>query len=102
TSPVSQGPDVYGGHGATSSLSANGGSDAILWEIESTNAGNGAAAVLHAYDANNLSNELYKSSSSGGRDTAGPAIKFSVPTVVDGHVYVGTQTELDIYGLLPQ
>lgn len=102
THPVSQGHDVYGTHGATSSLSSNSTSDGILWEIEATNAQNGAAAILHAYDASNLQNELYKSSSSGGRDTAGPAIKFSVPTVADGHVYVGTQTELDIYGLLPQ
>ncbi len=94
---------MYGGHGATSSLSSNGTSDGILWEIESTNAQNGAPAILHAYNATNLHNELYKSSTaSGGRDQAGAAIKFSVPTVADGHVYVGTQTELDIYGLLPQ
>jgi hypothetical protein len=99
---VSRGSDVYGTHGATSSLSVNGSSEGILWEIESTNAGNGASAILHAYDADNLGHELYKSSAMGGRDTAGPAIKFSVPTVADGHVYVGTQTELDIYGLLPQ
>ena len=102
TSPVSQGPDVFGGHGAISSLSANGTSDGILWEIDSTNAPTGGAAVLHAYDATNLHNELYKSSSMGARDQAGPAIKFSVPTIADGHVYVGTQTELDIYSLLPQ
>jgi hypothetical protein len=102
TNPISKGSDVYGGHGAISSLSANGNSDGILWEIESTNAQNGAAAILHAYNAANLANELYKSSSSGGRDTAGAAIKFSVPTVADGHVYLGTQTELDIYGLLQQ
>jgi hypothetical protein len=102
TTPVSRGSDVYGGHGAISSLSANGSSDAILWEIESANAANGAPAVLHAYDATNLANELYTSSARGGRDTAGAAIKFSVPTIADGHVYVGTQTELDIYGLLPQ
>jgi hypothetical protein len=102
TSPISQGRDVYGGHGSISSLSSNGMSDGILWEIESTNAQNGAAAILHAYDATNLANELYKSSSAGGLDTAGPAIKFSVPTVADGHLYVGTQTELDIYGLLQQ
>ena len=102
TSPVAEGPDTYGGHGATSSLSANGHSDGVLWEIESTNAQNGGPAILHAYDATNVHNEVYTSSAMGGRDTAGPAIKFSVPTVVDGHVYVGTQTELDIYGLLPQ
>jgi hypothetical protein len=102
TSPVSQGADVFGGHGAISSLSSNGESDGILWEIDSTNAQNGGPAVLHAYNATTLQNELYQSSSSGGRDTAGPAIKFSVPTIADGHVYVGTQTELDIYGLLPQ
>jgi hypothetical protein len=102
TSPMSQGSDVYGTHGATSSLSSNGTSDGILWEIEATNVGNDGAAILHAYDATNLANELYKSSATGGRDTAGPAIKFSVPAVADGHVYVGTQSELDIYGLLPQ
>jgi hypothetical protein len=102
TSPVSQGSDVFGGHGAISSLSANGTSDGILWEIDSTNAPTGGAAVLHAYDATNLHNELYKSSSMGARDQAGPAVKFSVPTIADGHVYVGTQTELDIYSLLPQ
>ncbi len=102
TTTISKGNDVYGGHGAISSLSSNGTSDGILWEIESTNAQNGAAAILHAYDATNLRNELYTSSSAGSRDKAGAAIKFSVPTVADGHVYVGTQTELDIYGLLQQ
>lgn len=66
TSPVSRGSDVYGTHGATSSLSSNGSSDGILWEIEATNAENGASAILHAYDATNLGNELYESSATGG------------------------------------
>jgi hypothetical protein len=99
-SPVSKGTKVYGVHGATSSISANGSSDAILWEIESTGAPKGSAAILRAYDAQNLANELYYSTQAGSRDQAGPAVKFVVPTVADGHVYVGTGSELDIYGLL--
>ncbi len=102
SSPVMEGADVFGGHGATASLSSNASSAGILWEIDSTNAGSGGAAVLHAYDAASLSNELYTSEQAGGRDTAGPAVKFSLPTVADGHVFVGTASELDIYGLLPQ
>ncbi len=102
TQPTSQGSVVYGSHGAISSLSANGSSDGILWEIESTNVHNGGPAILHAYDSSNLAHELYNSQQAGSRDTAGPAVKFTVPTVADGHVYVGTAGELDIYGLLPQ
>jgi hypothetical protein len=100
--PVMQGTVVYGTHGSTSSLSANGSSDAILWEIESTNVHTGGPAILHAYDATDLDNQLYNSQQDEARDMAGPAVKFTVPTVADGHVYVGTGSELDIYGLLPQ
>jgi hypothetical protein len=57
--------------------------------------------VLHAYDAANVATELYNSSLAGSRDTAGAALKFTVPTIAGGRVFVPTSTELDVYGLLP-
>ena len=103
TSPISQGTVVYGGHGANTSISANGTNDAILWDIDTSNAQSGGPAILHAYNATNLAHELYNSTQAGGgRDTAGAAVKFTVPTIVDGRVYIGTATEVDVYGLLPQ
>ncbi len=99
TSPTKSGAAVYGWHGATPSISANGNSDGIVWEIEQTAWKTGGPAVLHAYDALSAT-ELYNSSQAGKRDTAGPAVRFSVPTVADGKVFVGTANQLDIYGLL--
>ena len=100
TQPTSHGAFKYGNHGATVSISSNGGSDGIAWEIQSDQWRTSGPAILRAYDATNLGNELYDSSQAGTRDTAGSAVKFTVPTVVNGHVYVGTGTELDIYGPL--
>jgi len=102
TAPISQSNIVYGGHGANTSISSNGTNDAILWDIDTTNAPTGGAAILHAYNAVNLSQELYNTTQAGSRDTAGPAVKFTVPTVADGHVFIGTASEVDVYGLLPQ
>jgi hypothetical protein len=85
--------------GATPSLSANGTANVILWAIERPSGG--GTAVLHAYDASNLS-ELWNSSmAAGGRDQAGSAVKFTVPTIAHGKVYIGTHGELDVFGLLP-
>ncbi len=99
--PTHRGTTIYSYPGATPSISANGTSDAILWAIETAGeVQGGAAAVLHAYDAMNVSKELYNSNQAGTRDVPGAAVKFSVPTVDNGKVYIGTQTQLDVYGLL--
>ena len=86
--------------GASLSISANGAADGIVWMIKD-DAFNSGPSILFAYDASDLS-ELYDSSQApGGRDTAGFAVKFTTPTIANGRVYLGTQTELDVYGLLP-
>ena len=83
--------------GATPSISANGSSNAIVWAVE-----NSSPAVLHAYDAANLANQLYNSSqASGSRDQFGAGNKFITPMVVNGKVYVGTASGVAVFGLLP-
>ena len=100
TEPAAKGQNVSYVHGATVSISSNGSNNGIVWEIDNTNHDSGGPAILRAYDASNISNELYDSTQAGSRDTAGTALKFTVPTIAGGKVFVGTSNELDIYGVL--
>jgi hypothetical protein len=103
SSPASQSREILGPQGATPVISSNGTNNAILWLIDSSgaHATPNTSAILRAFDPNNLSNEIYNSTmAAASRDTAGLAVKFTVPTVANGKVYIGTQTELDVYGLL--
>jgi hypothetical protein len=57
---------------------------------------------LHAYDALDLTKELWNSNQAPAmRDQAGLVAKYALPIVVNGRVYFGTQTELEVYGELP-
>ena len=88
--------------GATPTISANGTKDGIVWVI-ATKTWNGTDrnAVLHAYDAANIQKELYNTEENRARDRAGKALRFTIPTVVNGRVYIGANGEVDVYGLLP-
>jgi hypothetical protein len=108
SSPTSKSAMTLGPQGATLALSWNAASNdtstAVLWLIDTSGAlaPTPGSAILRAYDPSDLSNELYDSSMAPkNRDAAGTAVKFTVPTVANGKVYVGTQSELDVYGLLP-
>ncbi|MFZ0593126.1 MAG: Ig-like domain repeat protein [Bryobacteraceae bacterium] len=97
-SPSSKTGTVFAYPGTTPSISANGTTNAILWAVE-----NAATGVLHAYDATDLTTELYNSNqAAGGRDQFGAASKFGVPTIADGKVFVGTQNSVAVFGLLQQ
>ena len=87
--------------GATPSISANGDNDAILWVLQTDTQNNGNE-VLRAYDATNLASELYDSNQNSARDNPGRAVKYAVPTIVNGKVYVGSANAINVYGSLSQ
>jgi hypothetical protein len=122
TKVSSQSSQVYAFPGASPSVSSHGDANGIVWAIDaslygfgSPNAAGGVncylsplppactgPAILHAYDATNLAQEYWNSTqATNNRDQAGAAVKFIPPTVANGKVYVGTRTEIDVYGLLP-
>jgi hypothetical protein len=104
----SQTADTFGYPGPTPTISASSPSgNAVLWALEtSQNGSNGAITgptVLRAYDATNLATRLY-SSSVLSTDTGPNAVKFTVPVVANGRVYVGgvsgTGGTMTVYGPL--
>lgn len=97
TTPVSQSTKSFGGVGYTPSISADGTNNALAWVIQTDS----SPAVLHAYNATNLAQELYNSSQNLARDNPGAPVKYAAPVVVNGKVYVRGQEALAIFGLLP-
>lgn len=81
--------------GSTPSISANGGTNGIVWAVA-----HASPDVLHAFNAVNLQQELYNSSQNSSRDQLGNASHFGTPMIVNGKVYVGTSNSVVVYGLL--
>ena len=103
SAPISQSSNTFP-IGATPSTSGNGATNGIVWATlrqEGLGVQPGQyPAILYAYNATNVGTMLYNSSQNATRDTGGCANKFQIPVVVGGKVYVATQNEVDVYGLL--
>ncbi|MBV9852817.1 MAG: pyrrolo-quinoline quinone [Armatimonadetes bacterium] len=108
TTPAAQGttraPD--GMPGGFLSISADGGKagTAIVWATHPADANanwNTVPGTLQAFDASDVSKELWNSRQNAARDDLGMFAKFCPPTVVNGKVYVATfSKQLVVYGLL--
>src|SRR5262249_39340834 len=99
--PISQAARKFIDPGAIPTISSNGTNGGIVWVIETKGwRAPDRPAVLHAYDAMNVARELYNSEQNSARDRAGLTLRFTIPTVINGRVYIGAKKELDVYGLL--
>jgi hypothetical protein len=101
-------------YGTTPFVSANGAADGIVWvldhghPIQDPTGDAPSPAILRAFDAGDITHELYDSSQNPN-DVPGIGIKFTAPIVANGKVFIGTaqdtlsvanpRGELDVYGL---
>jgi hypothetical protein len=93
-SVISQTASTFGYLPGSAVVSANGTTAGIAWLMDRN------ANAIRAYDAGTLGTELWDSDQrAGGADAVGAVVKFAVPTVANGQVYVGTLDGLVVYGL---
>jgi hypothetical protein len=98
------GPTRFLDSGATPVISANGSKDAIVWAASSKNWNEppGRPAILYAYAAADVNRELFTTEQNSRRDRPGTALRFTMPAVLNGKVYLGCKGQVDVYGLLQQ
>jgi hypothetical protein len=100
--------ETYPYPAGTPTVSASPSGSGIVWVLDNSNFANqgnngtspAGPAILRAYSASSVSTALY-SSSTLAADSGGNAVKFTVPVVANGHVYVGGGQQLTVYGLAP-
>jgi len=92
--------NLFPPRGGVPAVSASGTTNGVVWVIDYTAWPTSGPSILDAYDATNVGTMLYNSPS-GGTGAAGPSVKFTVPTVANGKVYVGGQSTVTVFGLLP-
>ena len=100
TSQTSMSNESAGTYSPSPSISANGTTNGIVWSLKTDNFGSQGQAILYAHDATNVATLLYASSQNATRDNPGASVKFAVPTITNGKVYVGTETQISVFGLL--
>lgn len=94
SSPSSQSATSFAFPGPTPSISASGTTNGIVWVVQNSN-----PAVLRAFDAHDLTHELYNSTqAASSRDAFGAGNKFITPTIVNGRVFVGTTNSVAVFG----
>lgn len=93
--PIAQSSTSYGYPGATPSVSSNGTANGIVWDVQYST----SHAVLRAYNPTTLA-ELYNSDQNTARDQLGAGVKFITPIIADGHVFVGADGDLNVFGLI--
>jgi len=92
-----------GGTLAVSSMAGAPGTS-VLWGVEGVTgpAGGAPSGIVHAFDALNVSTELWNSGQNAARDALGDFSKFGQPVIADGKLFVPTFSNTVVeYGLLP-
>jgi len=95
--PVTHSAANYPFPGAAMTVSSNGVRNGILWAVEMSTS-SAKPTILHAYDAENLQKELYRSDLAGSRDELDVGVKFASPMIANGKVYVRGQHRLTVLG----
>jgi hypothetical protein len=79
--------------GTTPSISSNSTSDGIVWALSGMSVEGTTIGALYAFKAQDLTHIYDSNQCQGGADHMFSATSFSVPTIANGFVYVGAQSD---------